>query len=571
MDVQIARRFVVNGVVVDLDSGRITDTDGTDVPLRPKPYAVLACLVENANRVVSKDQLIESAWPNAVVSDDSLVQCIVDIRRMLKDTDQKVLKTVPRRGYSLLLERTTSPTVVLDAPSQTGRRLTPPRFAVIGLAVVGAAMVAIVQSLRPGDSDAPRNPLPSVAVLPFAAIGGDQVSQRLAAGLTADITTDLARFPEFEVVVQSSDPAVGNSDARAIGASLGTSYVVEGAIQRETERIRINAKLINVGTGQSLWANRWDRPNRDFFIIQAEIAEQVANRLGGGAGLIQEAGRQAAHRKPPASLTAYEYYLLGTEKLEHINKEDIEDAIRLLEQAVTLDPGLSRAWVELYHSYSLSIGFGADAATRRRMADAAARRAVELDPSDPEAHAVLGMSYGMANDFVRAEDEFETALKLAPNAAEIVIFYIAWASSFGQPERGADLVEQAIRLDPNYPMWAASCFAHAYFMAGRYTEALAMLDRQSLENYTREKWVLRAGSLAKLGRSAEARAAVDQALVALPDLTIEWMWNEPGYNRSELDRFNEVMRLAGFPSCASDAALARFERPVRLPGCEGQN
>ena len=148
-------------------------------------------------------------------------------------------------------------------------------------------------------------------------------------------------------------------------------------------------------------------------------------------------------------------YLLGTEKLEQINREDVDESIRLLNRAVEIDPGLARAWVELHHSHAVAANFGNDMESHYKLAIAAAERAIELDPSDPEAHAVYAMSFGYKNDLARAKVEFDKALRMAPNQFEIVAMYISWASTFGEAERGAEMVEDAIRLNPNYPHWAA--------------------------------------------------------------------------------------------------------------------
>jgi TolB-like protein/tetratricopeptide (TPR) repeat protein len=406
-----------------------------------------------------------------------------------------------------------------------------------------------------------------VVVLPFETIGGDEGLARLADGLTEDIIIDLARFPEFEVVGSNSSAVY--HDVRAAAAELGAAFVVQGSIRREADRVRIAAQLVDAETGLHLWSNRWDRQAVDVFAIQAEIAEAVTNRLGGGAGLVQETGRNKARRKRPENLNAYELYLLGTEKLERFTKEDIEEAIRLLTRAVELDHGLARAWAELFHSHLVSIGFGADRAKATLAAHHAAEMAVRLDPSDAEAHAVLGMSSTMKGDFARSKTEFDTALLLAPNAAEILIFYAGWASGFGEAERGAEMVERAIRLDPSYPMWATGIFAYAYFMAGRYQEALGMLERTSPENYTSERWVMRAGALAALGRIEEAKTWIAEARQVHPDLTVELIANDPSFNTSEQLRFGETMRLAGFPLCSTFEKLKTLRtNPIRLPECE---
>ncbi|TIS43565.1 MAG: adenylate/guanylate cyclase domain-containing protein, partial [Mesorhizobium sp.] len=143
---------------------------------------------------------------------------------------------------------------------------------------------------------------------------GDDATGRLADGLTEDIITDLAQFPELDVVARNSTQAYKGKalDVRQVASALDVGYVLEGSIQRQGGRLRITAQLIDAKTGNHLWSERWDRPAEDVFAIQTEIAEQVTNRLGNGVGLIQGAGRAAAKRKRPDNLTVYDYYLLGT-------------------------------------------------------------------------------------------------------------------------------------------------------------------------------------------------------------------------------------------------------------------
>jgi Tfp pilus assembly protein PilF len=242
----------------------------------------------------------------------------------------------------------------------------------------------------------------------------------------------------------------------------------------------------------------------------------------------------------------------------------------LLGRAVEIDPGFARAWIELYHSHAVLAYFGVEPEKNRRIAADAAERAVRLDPGDAEAHAAFAMSLAMKDDLVRAKAEFDAALSLAPSAAEILTFYSAWASAFGEAERGADMVDQAVRLNPNYPMWSAGPFSQAYFMAGRYEKAVQMMDRMTPDNYKRATWAMRAGGLAATGRTEEAKVWVRKALERHPDLTIEGMANEPGYRDAERQRLIETMRLAGFPPCASPEALAKIEKPRRLPECASQ-
>ncbi|MHC2363873.1 adenylate/guanylate cyclase domain-containing protein [Rhizobium leguminosarum] len=413
---------------------------------------------------------------------------------------------------------------------------------------------------------------PSVAVLPFDNYGGDEASGRLADGLTEDIITDLARFPEFEIVARNSTDVFKGKpvDARQVATALHVGFVLEGSIQRQSDRVRITAQLIDAKAGHHLWSENWDRPAEDVFAVQTEIAEQVANRLGGGVGLIQEAGRAAAKRKRPENLNAYDYYLLGSEKIEKLTKADDEEAITLLNHAVELDPGLARAWVELYHAHDLMGVFGVDPEGNRKVAADVAERAVRLDPSDAEAHAVFGMSLANKGDMGRGKSEFDTALRLAPGSSEILTFYSGYAARFGEPERGAQMVDKVMRLDPNYPMWASNFFAPAYFMAGRYEDAVTMLERMTPDNYQRWTWVVRSSSLAALGRTDEAHASAMETLKQHPEVTVESMISEPGLSTIERNRFIETMPLAGFPACAKPEALANLAKLVRLPECEAE-
>ncbi|NLS06563.1 adenylate/guanylate cyclase domain-containing protein [Rhizobium sp. P32RR-XVIII] len=435
--------------------------------------------------------------------------------------------------------------------------------AIVALALAGGGVWWFLQP-------EPLSGKPSVAVLPFNNYGGDEASGRLADGLTEDIITDLARFPEFEVVARNSTEVYKGKpvDARQVASALHVGFVLEGSIQQQRGRVRITAQLIDAKTGHHLWSENWDRPVEDVFAVQTEIAEQVTNRLGGGVGLIQEAGRAAAKRKRPENLNAYDYYLLGSENIEKLTKADAEEAVTFLNRAVELEPGLARAWVELYHAHDLLGVFGVDPESNRKAAADVAERAVQLDPSDAEAHAVFGMSLANKGDMGRAKAELDTALRLAPGSSEILTFYSGFAARFGEPERGAQMVDQVMRLDPNYPMWTSNFFSPAYFMAGRYEDAVKMLDRMTPNNYQKWNWVIRSSSLAALGRTDEANASVVETLKRHPDLTVESMINESGLSAMERSRFIETMPLAGFPACAKPETLANLAKPVRLPECE---
>jgi tetratricopeptide (TPR) repeat protein len=157
-----------------------------------------------------------------------------------------------------------------------------------------------------------------------------------------------------------------------------------------------------------------------------------------------------------------------------------------------------------------------------------------------------------------------TSLRLAPNAFEILTFYAGAAANLGEAEHGAEMADKAVRLNPNYPTWSAQIFGWTYFAARRYEDAVQMFGRLAPENFGGYGWVARAGALASLGRTAEAKATVRQALERFPDLTIESFLYDEGISGDLRPHLIETMRLAGFPPCAKSTADLRVAKPGRL-------
>lgn len=411
---------------------------------------------------------------------------------------------------------------------------------------------------------------PSIAVLPFDNYGGDDATGRLADGITEDIITDLARMSEFDVIARNSTEVYkGMSvDARQIGRDLKIRYVLEGSIQRQGERIRVTAQLIDSQTGAHVWSDKWDRPVQDLFAVQTKIADHIASQFEMITGPIKSVDLGAARRKRAQSLAAYELTLLGIEKQLSPTRESIGQSIGILKKAVAADPEYAPAWTGLAWAYTMAANYGADWQQSNRAAMEAVERAVMLDPNDAEAHAALGEVLASRGEFARAKIELEMALRLNPGSFSILTYYLSWASAFGEPELGAELADRAIRLNPHYKPWASAGLRYAYFMAGRYEDALKVMERQTPDNYSKYAWVERAGSFAALGRTTEAEETVKETLRRYPDLTIEMIANDQAFSAAENLRHIETMRLAGFPPCAKPDALAKLSKPVRLPECE---
>ena len=529
MNLPVPRTLAVNGVVVDVAGGCVRDRDGREIPLRPQAFDLLKYLLQNAGRLVSKDELMKAVWPDVFVTDDSLVQCVGDVRRAIGDEDQSVLKAVPKRGYRLTVEVADPPsTPILKAVPKRGYSLAvevadPPstrtrwRMGAVAASVLVLIAVGLVCRFAspPAELRSFDGP-PVVAVVPF--IAGDEAAQKLALEMKhncLDLPTSLARLREFQIVVRDSAYAYGLNP----GEPVDVDFVLGFSINREGDNLRIAAHLIDPRTGGVLWSERWDRRDDNAFAIESEISETISNRLGGSAGLIQETARAAARLKAPGELTAYELYLLGTAKLAGIKRADVEEAVDLLSRSAEREPGLVRTWVELSLAHDLMADFGVEPERNRMAAADAAERAVSLEPTDPKARAVLGISLRHRGEIARTRSEFDTALAIAPDAFETLALYAGWASSFGEAQRGAEMADRAVRLVPDFPDWSAKQFSNAYFMVGRYEDALGMLDRLSPDNDTMSTRTTRAAALAAVSRNKEAREWVGTAIAAYPDLT----------------------------------------------------
>jgi TolB-like protein len=440
------------------------------------------------------------------------------------------------------------------------------------LRALAAALVALLAMSGAWWWSRPSGPAgrPSIAVLPFDALGGDAATARLAEGITEEIITDLARFRAVDVIARESTRAYREQpiNMAAIGRALNVRYVLDGSIQRQGDRLRVTAQLVDAANERDVWADRWERRAEDLFAVQSELAEAVASEVASAySGAIVTAERDAAKRKPPKSLTAYDLYLLAIEARERATLEGLEQAVTLLERSLGIDPAFSRAWTALAVTYADLAEMRGYPAELQAARETAARKAVELDPADPAAHAALATVYMDQGDAGRAEAEFDKALALNPGSADLLAIYAGWASDFGLPEQGVEAAERAMRLNPAIPAWAVYNVGYAYFMAGRHGAALRMLDRLPKEAYTPATHVYRAAALGALGRTEEAKHAVAEALARNPGLSIESFASAYGSNDAQRQLLTETMRQAGFPVCASEAVLKANPGLRRLPEC----
>jgi TolB-like protein/class 3 adenylate cyclase/tetratricopeptide (TPR) repeat protein len=446
------------------------------------------------------------------------------------------------------------------------------RWAVPALgALVAVAVLGGIWHFWPGEAPPPES-RPGIAVLPFDNLSGDEATGRLADGITEDIITDLARFRDLDVIARNSTGVYKGKpvDIREVGKDLNVGYVLEGSIQRQDGNMRVTGQLIDATTGAHVWSERWDRPADDVFAVQTEVAEKVAASLGGALtmGQVTRAELQRAKRLRPSDLTAYDYFQLGKESKATIS--NIDQGIEYLTKAVTLDPQLARAYSVRAWLYNFSIMFGADAATGLKHMFADAEKAVALDPQDCESVATLAFVRLYQARWEEAESQFRSSVEMCPANSHVLILVASGFSFMGKAEEGAGLADRALRLDPRMTPANLTGVKDAYYMARRYEDTIAAVDRMPEEQRTRDSWVFLTVSYARLGRTHEAAEAKAKLLKAFPSVSAERMLNEDYvYARQEdEDLFVDGFRVAGLPVCMTREEIAQF--PSLNPGPECQ-
>jgi tetratricopeptide (TPR) repeat protein len=302
------------------------------------------------------------------------------------------------------------------------------------------------------------------------------------------------------------------------------------------------------------------------FNVQTELAEQVAAKLAGNKGVVMSADREAAKRKRPSDLTAYDLFLLGSAAIYRETPEDNKEAIALLNQSVEIDPGLARAWTALSLAHLQKIFWG-DSAEDRRLGLEAAERAVRLDPQDADAHAMLGMQLNWKGEFDQSVLEFERAVAMNPNSADILAYYAGFAAFVKGPEYALEVAEQAIRLNPHGPLWAPGIYRTIFHQVGRYEEAWRWHETRPRGRNDWHDDLYNGILLAELGRMDEAKKAVADALKRHPDISIEHIMGHGDWLDWQIELVEKSMRKAGFPVCANEKVLKEFPNLIRWPEC----
>ena len=620
---------------VDLRAGELRK-EGVKIRLQEQPFRVLAALLEASGQVVTREELRTRLWPadTFVDFDHRLAAAVNKIRDALEDSAQspRFIETVGRRGYRFLLPVERSERLAeSNGDGQTQDAAMPPvlapaagginwpriAFAAGALAVLlVVAFLVLHRWVRPGATSSASPRISSIAVLPLENLSNDPDQQYFVEGMTDEITTDLAKLPGIRVISRTS--AMQYKDTHKtmpqIARELNVDAVVEGTVLRVGNRVRIRTQLIYAPADRHVWAQAYERDLKDILTLQANLARDIASEIQLKLTSQQQANLAVVHSVDPE---AHELYLKGRYFWNKRDQAGFTKAVDYFQQAIAKDPTYAAAYAGLADSYALSGGFNlipVEQAMPR--AQAAAEKALQLDSNLAEAHASLGLIAPFNNwNWADAEQHYQRAIDLDPNYATAHHWYAeGYLMPVGRADEAIAEIRKAQELDPLSAVIATDLGKELYFVR-RYDEALvelrraleldpnftsahnwisdtlvekrmysdAIVELEKTKPFREERVYVRqtAYLYARMGRNAEARAALAKALqlskdkqvssgavaltyAALGDKDASFQWLEKAY--TERSSFTTSLKYwSVFDSMRGDPRFADLLRRVGLP------
>ena len=487
------------------------------MPVEPQVFDLLVYLIENRDRVVTKDDLIQSIWKGRIVSESALTTRINAVRKAVGDSgdSQRLIRTLPRKGFRFVGEVTGQP-----SPS------------------TAAAAPALTLPDKP-----------SVAVLSFNNMTGDSDNEYFGDGIAEDVITNLSRNPFLFVIARNSSFTYkGRSvEVKQIGRELGVRYVLEGSFRRSGSHVRITAQLIDAADGGHMWAERYDRDLTDFFAVQDEITQSVAMAI---APAIADLERHQALRKAPEKLSAWEAYHRGRWHIGRMTVADFEAAKVFFRRAIALDPTLAPAYAGLANAMLTEVTLFQTRSVPEVLTEAlpVIRKAITVDPKHAGGHINNGIAFVMQGQCELAVAEARHALSIDPNHAGAYLMLGNALCFSGRPREALEATRAGLRHDPYAPQsyFPRSLLVTAYYFLREYENAVEAA-REALRSYPGHPFVniWLAAALGQLGRLGEAGEALKKAM-ALKTFDLSTR-RRPPYTRPEDHEHRlEGLRKAGW-------------------------
>ncbi len=390
---------------------------------------------------------------------------------------------------------------------------------------------------------------PSIAVLAFENMSGDPEQEYFSDGMSEDLITDISNISGLFVVARNSSFAFKGKavDVRDIAQQLGVKHILEGSVRKMGAKLRVNVQLIDAASGGHIWAERYDGDMADIFEFQDNIREQIVSALQVS---LTPTDKKLTERKPTDSVVAYDLFLKGRADIYRFTPEHLLEAIKYLEEAIEIDPNFADAYG--YLSYCHIRGWfqmwpGFDDTLVR--ANELAERGVALNSTSAIALTRLGWIQTYLRRYDQAVANLENAISLAPNNAEVHAYYGQVLNYWGNPEKGLEMLERALRIDTIVPANWEFYAGHSHLLLRQYDQALTRFNRmvERAPNFT-PTYVCLACAYVELDRLDDAREMIKTALEITPQYTIKEVSRIYPYRTDEdRNRVFGALRKAGLP------------------------
>lgn len=450
----------------ELDSNKFELLKNGDLQsLAPQAFDLLYLLICNAERLVTREEVIEKVWGGRHVSDTTVSSCLKSVRKILGDDgeNQRFIRTSRGRGFQFIhpvhkKDDAVKPSKPNEAATSTSSFSHKVFLMMAGLLLIAVSFIYWINRVPESNGSFADQPF-TIAVLPFADMSAEGDQEYFASGITEEILNVLARIDKLSVISRTTSFSlkVQNLSIPEVSELLGVKYVVEGSVRKSGSRVRVTAQLIDADTDQHLWSQNYDRELVDIFAIQDEIGMAIANILQ-----IEIKHEDITQKAPTSSMAAYELYLKGHELF--LNRGMVNATSRIgnlvmgiafLEQAVKIDPNYALAWADIASSYLLLVTYDGAHYSLDRVSTRvkeAAEKALAIEPNLSQTWAVLGFVNLVEFRFKEAEAELNRAVELDPKNETAWLWLSLFNSSVGHHDEAIFAVEKAIELAPEITM-----------------------------------------------------------------------------------------------------------------------
>jgi adenylate cyclase len=410
----------------------------------------------------------------------------------------------------------------------------------------------LVNGLRKaGLPDKPPLPLPdkpSIAVLAFDNLSGDPEQEYFSDGITEEIIIALSKVPKLFVIARNSTFTYKGKPVKVqqVSQELGVQYVVEGSVRKAENRIRITAQLIDALTGHHVWAEKYDRDDKDIFSVQDEITKKIITAL---QIKLTEGEQAGIYARGTDNLEAYLKAMKANWLQSQPTRESVVQARQLAEEAIKLDPDYAFPYKILGSYHMWAYWFSKNPKESFNRGIGLFRKAIELDDSLAIAHIALGYYLMQARKYDTALAEGKRAFELEPNSADVINGYATILTMVGEYDEAIPLFKDAIRLNPKPPTTYLRFYGIAYRDSGRYDEAIIQAQKAT-EQEPKDliAWILLTSSLSLAGRDEEAKAAAKEILRLRPKFSVAlFEKRSPQKDRAVVKRYCDALRKSGLP------------------------